>query len=384
MTTTTTEVDGPGHHPLLPRAVVVLLGAGGAVILAGGMRAASGIVAPVMLALVLTIAVAPVRRVALRHRWPSWAATLAMLVTAYVIVLVLTLSLAVSVVKLAATIPQYADQADDLVADLQGWLTDRGLDDATLQKALSQLDIGKVADLLADLLGSLLGVLGSFFFLATVLFFTTADVAGVPLRDALLRETKPGLASALGTFVHATQHYLIMSAIFGGIVAVLDTGALWLLGVPLPALWGLLAFVTNFVPNIGFVIGLVPPAILALLEGGWTSMLAVVAVYCVLNVVIQTFIQPRYVGDAVGLSPTVTFLSLTLWTFVLGSLGALLAVPMTLLARAILIDADPSANWANAFIGSTPPPPEPAAEDAPAPGDPSPPEPADRAPSPAT
>jgi AI-2 transport protein TqsA len=102
----------------------------------------------------------------------------------------------------------------------------------------------------------------------------------------------------------------------------------------------------------------VPPSILALLDDGVGLMLAVVAVYCVLNVVIQTFIQPRYVGDAVGLSRTVTFLSLTLWTFVLGSLGALLAVPMTLLARAVLVDADPSAGWARAFIGSTPQPKE--------------------------
>jgi AI-2 transport protein TqsA len=377
--TTPAEADEPGHsgHFGVPRGVVVLLGAAAAVVFLGGLRAAGGFVAPVMLALVLTIAVAPVRQVALRHRWPSWAATLVALVTAYLIVLVLALSLAVSAVKLATTIPQYADEADDLVASLQGWLTDKGLDEATLQHALGQLDIGKVADLLTGVLGGLLGVLGSLFFLVTVLFFTTADVAGVPLRDALLKESKPRLAASLQGFVHATQHYLIMSAIFGGIVAVLDTGALWLLGVPLPALWGLLAFVTNFIPNIGFVIGLVPPAILGLLEGGWSMFFAVIAVYCVLNVVIQTFIQPRYVGDAVGLSPTVTFLSLTLWTFVLGSLGALLAVPMTLLARAILVDPDPSAGWARAFIGSTPappadPPPVDPAVDEPAVDDPAP------------
>jgi predicted PurR-regulated permease PerM len=365
MTTAPTEADDSGHRTL-PRGVVVLLGGAGAVVLLVGMRAGSDFVAPIFFALVLTIACAPVRQVALRHRWPSWAATLAMLVTAYAIVLVLVLSLAVSVVQLAATVPQYSDQADELVADAQKWLTAQGLDEASVHKALSNVDLGKVADLLAGILGSMLAVLGSFLFLVIVLFFTVADVPGVPLRDAFLRETKPGLATSMQGFVHATQHYLIMSAIFGGIVAVLDTGALWLLGVPLPALWGLLAFVTNFIPNIGFVIGLVPPAILALLDGGWSSMLAVVAVYCVLNVVIQTFIQPRYVGDAVGLSPTVTFLSLTLWTFVLGSLGALLAVPMTLLARAVLVDADPSAGWARAFIGSTPQPKDdpPAAEPA--------------------
>ena len=87
----------------------------------------------------------------------------------------------------------------------------------------------------------------------------------------------------------------------------------------------------------------------------WKAAVAVVLVYCVLKVVIQTFIHPRFVGDAVGLNPTVTFLSLALWTFLLGPLGALLAVPATLLVRAILIDADPAAHWARLLIGSTPP-----------------------------
>jgi predicted PurR-regulated permease PerM len=164
------------------------------------------------------------------------------------------------------------------------------------------------------------------------------------------------VVDALREFTRTTQKYLLITALFGAIVAVFDTIALWLLGVPLPLLWGLLAFVTNFIPNIGFVIGLVPPALLALLDGGWKAAVAVLIVYCVLNVVIQTFIQPRFVGDAVGLNPTITFLSLALWTFLLGPLGALLAVPATLLVRAILIDADPSAHWVRLIIGSTPPP----------------------------
>jgi hypothetical protein len=91
----------------------------------------------------------------------------------------------------------------------------------------------------------------------------------------------------------------------------------------------------------------------------------------VLNLVIQTFIQPRYVGDAVGLGTTVTFLSLAVWTFLLGPLGALLAVPMTLLARAILVDADPAAGWVVLILGSTPKPPD-QATDEPAPAEPMP------------
>jgi len=106
-----------------------------------------------------------------------------------------------------------------------------------------------------------------------------------------------------------------------------------------------LAFVTNFIPNIGFVIGVIPPAIIGLLEGGPAMMLGVLVVYSVINVVIQSVIQPRYVGDAVGLSPTITLLSLIFWAWALGAIGALLAVPFSLFVRAILIEADPSVHW---------------------------------------
>jgi predicted PurR-regulated permease PerM len=283
-----------------------------------------------------------------------------MLVAAYGIVVFLAVSISVSVVQLAATLPDYAPRADEIIANIEKWLSDRGLSDDPTKTALSNIDLGKVTGFLTDVLGSLLGVLSGFFFLATVLFFVTVDAASAHSRAALLRSSRPAVVDALRDYYRATQKYLLMTTIFGGIVAVLDTVALWWLGVPLPLLWGLLAFVTNFIPNVGFVIGLVPPALLALLDDGWKASVAVVLVYCVLNVVIQTFIQPRFVGDAVGLNPTVTFLSLALWTFLLGPLGALLAVPATLLVRAILIDADPAAHWARLLIGSTPPATSPA------------------------
>ena len=141
-----------------------------------------------------------------------------------------------------------------------------------------------------------------------------------------------------------------MTALFGAIVGVLDSAALWLLGVPLPLVWGFFSFLTNFIPNIGFIIGVIPPAFLALLDDGWQGMVLVIVVYSVLNVTIQTFIQPRIVGNSVGLSAEITFMSLVVWTFLLGALGALLAVPMTLLIRAIFIDADTRASWVAPLI----------------------------------
>jgi predicted PurR-regulated permease PerM len=141
-----------------------------------------------------------------------------------------------------------------------------------------------------------------------------------------------------------------VASIFGLIVAVFDAVALLILGVPLALVWGVLAFITNYIPNVGFVIGLIPPAIIAFFEGGWQLSLTVIVIYSVLNVVIQSIIQPKFVGDAVGLSATLTFVSLIFWGWVLGPLGALLAVPLTLLAKALLIDIDPTTTWASPLI----------------------------------
>jgi predicted PurR-regulated permease PerM len=331
---------------------MVLLGAAAAVIVAAACKAAAEIVAPVMLALVLSIASLPVRRWAQSHGWPSWAATLLMMVTVYGIVLLLFAGLALSVAKLATTLPQYSDRVDELVADARDKLADVGVDTSPAETALGEVDLDKVTGLVTDALTGLLGVLSSLFFLVTVLFFMSIDASGLATRSAVLAGRKPLLNAALVGYLHVMWRYLVVTAVFGAIVAVLDTAALWLLGVPLPLVWGLLSFITNFVPNIGFVIGLIPPALLALLDQGWELMLAVIVVYCVLNMVIQTFIQPRVVGDAVGLGTTVTFLSLALWTYLLGALGALLAVPMTLLVRAVLVDADPAARWSLLLVGS--------------------------------
>ena len=175
--------------------------------------------------------------------------------------------------------------------------------------------------------------------------FMTIDGRSFPTNLATVAKARPMLTGALTGFAHGTRRYLWVSSVFGLIVAILDTTALYLLDIPAPVLWGLLAFLTNYIPNIGFVIGLIPPAVLGLLEGGPSLMLAVVIVYCVLNVVIQSGIQPKVVGDAVGLSTTLTFVSLVFWAWVIGPLGALLAIPLSLLTKAVLIDADTETRW---------------------------------------
>ena len=189
------------------------------------------------------------------------------------------------------------------------------------------------------------------------------DAAGFASRLSRVRRQRPEVVGALDTFVNGSRRYLAVATVFGFIVAAVDVGFLWLVGVPLALLWGLLAFITNYIPNVGFVIGLIPPALLALLEGGPRLMILVIVAYSVINFVIQSIIQPKFVSDAVNISLTVTFLSLVFWTFIIGPIGAILAVPLTLLVKSLLFDVDPSTRWMSSLLDGGPAPPEDVDED---------------------
>jgi AI-2 transport protein TqsA len=206
------------------------------------------------------------------------------------------------------------------------------------------------------------GLASNFVFLLALLLFLSIETGGAGDRLASIAADRPKISEALGHFAWGTRQYLLVTTIFGLIVAVLDTVALSILGIPLAVTWGLLSFITNYIPNIGFIIGVVPPALLGLLTGGPQLMVIVIVVYCALNFVVQSIIQPRFIGDAVGLSVTVTFVVLFFWAWLLGPLGAILAIPLTLLAKALLVDIDPQAKWADALLRASAREPDPASE----------------------
>ena len=335
------------------RTLRLLIGAAALVIVVGGIRAASGIVAPLMVALALTIVFHPIR-VYLEGRAPTWVATTAVLGAAYLLIVLFTLALVISAGQLASLVPKYAPEFNSHLNDVGGWFQGRGVSSGQRDTMQSALDPTKLVGVVTSFLEGIAGVLTNLFFLATLLIFLAVDSAYVGRLTEVTRTHRPNLVDAMSSFAHGTRTYLGVSAVFGLIVAVLDTVVLYAMGVPGAFVWGVLAFVTNFIPNIGFVIGLIPPALVALLDGGPGLMLAVIAVYSLLNLVIQSIIQPRYVGQAVGLSTSLTFLSLIFWTWVLGPLGALMAVPMSLLFKAILVEADPDARWLDPVISGRP------------------------------
>ncbi|MGO4201401.1 AI-2E family transporter [Rhodococcus sp. TAF43] len=348
----------------IPRGLIVLLAIAAGVVAVTGMKAFSGVLGPVFLALMLTVGVQPIQEW-VRHRgWPRWIGMLGALVAVYAILLGLVGALAISVAQLATLLPQYSDDAQQLLDQVEQQLEQHGIGSDQIQNALSGIDFGKAVGYAEALVSGLLGVFSNLFFILALLLFMAFDGMSMHDRLAVVARYRPEIAYAIETFASGTRSYLIVSTVFGLIVAVIDGLALWWLGIPLPILWALLSFITNYIPNIGFVLGLIPPALLGLLQGGPKLAIIVIIAYSVINVVIQSVIQPKFVGDAVGLSVTTTFLALVFWGWVLGPLGALLAIPMSLLVKAFFIDIDPSTRWADVFIKGAreverPPPEEP-------------------------
>ncbi|MEO8329522.1 MAG: AI-2E family transporter, partial [Candidatus Nanopelagicales bacterium] len=349
------DIQKSSNEWALPRGVIVLLGGAGIVISLAGLKAMSDIVAPTFLALMLTLAVSPLGTWLRKKGAPGWVAMLATMAAAFSILIGFAVGLAYAGVRLAALLPTYTDNANNLTTDLMDWLTSVGVDQQQIDAAVSNVQLSDFSGVLIEAANAITGVFSSLFFICILLFFMSLDLAAFNSRLAISERLRPDIGAAFESFVYGTRRYLIVATIFGFIVAVMESVALWALGIPLVVVWGIVSFITNYIPNVGFVLGVIPPALIGLLQGGLDLMVAVIVVYSVINFVIQSLIQPKIVGDTVGLATTITFLSMVVWAWVIGPLGALLAVPLTLLAKALLIDIDPSTQWIGILIGGSKP-----------------------------
>jgi AI-2 transport protein TqsA len=336
----------------LPRGLIILLGVAAALGAALGLREFSKILGPVFLALVLSIAVHPVRRFADRHRLPAWLGVILSLLAVYAIVAGLFAILVIAGIQFATLLQDYAPQFQAFLRQAAQVLESVGVSQQQLQDLANELSPSKLVGVAGNLIGGLAGVLSDIFFLIVLLFFTVADAGDFASKLERISPRGQRLAQAFNQFAHGSRQYLAVATIFGAIVAVCDVIALWILDIRYAWLWGLLAFITNYIPNIGFIIGLVPPTIIALLDQDVVTAIIVVIVYSVVNFVIQTIIQPRVVGATVGLSATLSFLSLIVWATILGASGAFLAIPLSLFVKYLFVDVDPEHDWVEPLLSS--------------------------------
>lgn len=358
MIPSTTET---GNHRI-PRGVLILVGLAVFTISIAGIKACSNIIGPFFLAIALVITVYPVRHWFDRHGWPRWIGSTIIVLCVYLILVLLMFGLVMSIGRMATLLPMYAPQINALIAQAGALLNHLGVQTSQVHALTHSLNAGRILSFAKGILSGTFGVVSNLVLIAILVLFIGFDSSPFPGHLWSARREHSAIVQALFSFAHATRRYFAVTAIFGFAVAVIDTAALMAIGIPDAIVWGVLAFVTNFVPNVGFVIGVIPPAVIGLLEGGVSTMILVIVVYAVINTVIQTIIQPKVIGNAMGISSTITFLSLLFWSFVLGPLGAILAIPLTLLAKAVLVDAGPEAKWLEPLLSgksakAKPPPP---------------------------
>ena len=318
-----------------------------------GIYMLHGLLAPAFFALTLVITVRPLVALASRYHVPRPISAVGAIILIYTFVIGLFAALGVAIAQLVETLPDYSAKFEAIWTQLQALLGRFGIDQSTLMNQVSGiLDTSRIVTLAQGMLSQVTSFGSVLMVMALTVVFLMFDMSRIELRARALMILKPEIAAALAGFAKAVRSYWLVSTIFGLIVAVLDVVALGLLGVPMAVTWGVLSFITNYIPNIGFFIGLIPPALLALVDSGpWTALWVVVA-YAALNFVIQTLIQPKFTGDAVGLNTTTTFLSLLFWAEVIGALGTILAIPLTLFVKALLIDSDPRSRWVSIFLSA--------------------------------
>lgn len=315
-----------------------------------GLNAISSVFTPIFLALTLVLAVRPIGQKMIKHGLPSWlAATVVITVLALIVFGMLGVTILL-LTPVPQTLMNYSINFENTMDQATELLTRLGFENVELSNFFDQINFNSVVSLAWELVDKMSSVGGLIAIVGVAAFFITIDTTITSGRVAIINKRHANIGRAMSDFERRVRSYWVVSTLFGLIVAVIDGFALQVMGVPLAWTWAYWAFVTNYIPNIGFVIGVIPPMLMAQLDQGWQAMVWVLVLYSIINVAIQTFIQPKFTGDVVGLSPTVTFISLALWTVVVGILGSILAVPLTLFFKALLVDSDPRARWLDAYL----------------------------------
>ena len=328
------------------------------IVITAGLKAAGEVAVPFLLAaFIATIAATPMYWLE-RRGAPGWLA-ITLVISAIFVILVGVGALVVqSANAFTAKLPFYQERLNEMFAGAVAWLKPLGVElsgDLLLENFNPSTAFTLAGNALAGL-GSALS--NSFLILLTVIFIL-AEASSFPrkLRGVLRRpdESMPYFAR----FADNMNRYMAIKTSISIATGLIVTLFLSILGVDFPILWGILAFLLNFVPTIGSVIAAVPAVLLALVELGPLSALLAALGYVLLNIGLGNFVEPRFMGRGLGLSTLVVFLSLVLWGWVFGPVGMLLSVPLTMTAK-IALEANPSTQWLAHLLA----PAQPAAESA--------------------
>lgn len=332
----------------------VLLIAACLVVVVAGLRAAAPLLVPFTVALFLAVLSLPLLVWFQRHRVPGVAAVLLTVLVNLLIVVLLVLTVSGSLQGFAEAAPRYRTMLDAMAIDLTVVLHDRGIEGARLLPE-EWLKPGEVLDLAATTLLGLAKVLSNTALVMLTIVFVLLEVSAFPAKVARafgVTEMELGRFSQITSQVQRYLGFKTLVSVATGVLAGALTAAA---GVDFPILWGLVAWLLNYVPNIGSIIAALPPTLLALIQHSPGRALLVVVGYLIINVTLGNIVEPHLMGRKFGLSTLVVFVSLVFWGWLWGPVGMLLSVPLTMVVK-IMLENTQDLRWVAVLLDAGPPP----------------------------
>jgi len=341
----------------------ILLSLAAFIIIAAGMRAAQSLVVPFLLAaFVATIFAQPLYW--LKNRGvPGWLAYIIIVIAIAVLGIGFGAIISESISDFSETLPFYENRIESLILSMQSWLEGIGVE-VPADILSSYINIDAVMTVSAGMLSGIGSMISNSFLILLTVIFILLEVQSSPAKINAAFKNPTTKLEYVQNFSRKINRYMGIKTLTSLATGVSVTVWLAILGVDFPFLWGLLAFLLNYVPSIGSFIAAIPAVILALIQIGPLSSLLVTIGYLVINTVIGSVLEPRFMGRGLGLSTLVVFISLVFWGWVLGPVGMFLSVPLTMMLK-LALATNNGTRWMAIMLGSddelTAPKPDPPA-----------------------
>ena len=319
------------------------------VIIVAGMKASTQLLMPFLLAIFIAVLCAPLMIWLRSKKVPSTLAVL--LVVTMLSLLVATFSTVIgsSLSAFYQDLPSYEQKFQQQEQVAVTWLQGMGLDVGDTL-FMDYIDPGAAMKMVAKVFSGLGGVLTNTFLILFSVIFILLEASGLPDKVRRALGNKTLALDHFKYFSDSVQRYLLIKTLVSIGTGLCAGIALTLLGVDYAILWGLIAFMLNYIPNIGSIIAAVPPMLIAMIQLGPMTSLVIAFIYMIINTVFGSIIEPRYLGRSLGLSTLVVFVSLVFWGWVFGPVGMLLSIPLTMVVK-IGLESSQKNRWLAVLLG---------------------------------
>lgn len=326
-----------------------LINAAAFIIVVAGLRAAGSIAVLLLLSVFFAMISAPAVFWLKARRVPSVVAVLLVVAAMIGIFTVVGVVVGSSINDFVRAAPSYRRRLDAGMGPILEWARQLGVAELAVQQ-LRSIEPGAIMSILGNAFGAIGGLLGNSLLILLIVLFTLFEVSSFPIK---MRKAFGGSEAPVERFREIAGnvvHYLGLKTVIS-----LFTGlgvGIWVafVGLDFPVLWGLLAFILNFIPHLGSLMAAIPAVMLAFVQLGPGEAGIVIIGYVVVNFVMANLVEPRVMGEGLGLSTLVVFLSLLAWSWILGTVGMFLAVPLTVALR-IVLEANPNTHWIAVLMG---------------------------------